>query len=599
MGNIYSGRIEALRTELDKNDANWYLCTTSDPHGSEYINAHYKIREFLSGFTGSNGDLLVGPEGAWLWTDGRYFVQAEKELEGSGIELMRIGQEGVPELTVFVKDRVLEGDVLMFNGKLISASLGNEIRDILKEKGAFLLAGADPVDNIWVDRPEDSSEKISVLPEELRGEVYEDKLAAVRKKIKEYGCNSHIISSLDDQMWLFNIRGRDIKYNPVAYAYTVITEDKVKLYVKEEAITDELRAYAEEHAIEPADYNSFYDKISAFKEGDKLLADANQSSYLLLRLLEKNGVQIVSERDPSADLKAVKSEKEIENIKRVYLKDSLILTRFLKFMKEEGMAKNLSEYEAAMMLDKMRLGEDDCYDLSFTTISAAGANAAMMHYDAAEEGSAEIKENEVYLVDSGGQYMGGTTDVTRTLIPVNASDELKLHFTKVCAGMLALQNAVFLKGVSGRNLDILAREPLWELMIDYKCGTGHGVGYMLNVHEGPQNIRPRAIKGVKEASMTPGMLVSDEPGVYIEGKYGIRTENILLCVDCGKNGDGEFLKFKPLTFVPIDLDGIDPAAFNEKERKQLNDYHRAVNEKLSPFMNEEEKAWLAKATRKV
>lgn len=599
MGNIYTGRIEALRNELDKNDANWYLCTTSDPHGSEYINAHYKIREYLSGFTGSNGDLLVGPDGAWLWTDGRYFVQAEKELEGSGIELMRIGQEGVPELTAFIKEKVLEGDVLMFNGKLISAGLGNEIRDILKEKGAFLLAGADPVDNIWEDRPEDSSEAISVLADEISGEVYTDKLSKIRERMKARGCNKHIISALDDQMWLFNIRGRDIKYNPVAYAYTLITEDTVRLYVKEKSIGDELMSYSEKEGIELVDYDKFYEDTKSVKEGDTVLADANQSSYLLLRLLEKNGAKIVSERDPSADLKAVKNEKEIENLKKVYLKDSLILTRFLKYMKEEGVKKNHNEYEAAAMLDKMRLEDEDCYDLSFTTISAAGANAAMMHYDAAETGSAVINEDEVYLVDSGGQYMGGTTDVTRTLIPAKASDELKLHFSKVCAGMLALQNAVFLKGACGRNLDILAREPLWEMMIDYKCGTGHGIGYMLNVHEGPQNIRPRAIKGVKEAEMIPGMLVSDEPGVYIEGRYGIRIENILLCVSKGKNTDGEFLAFEPITFVPIDLNGIDVNALSEKERKQLNAYHRAVYDSLSPLMNDEEKSWLADATREV
>lgn len=599
MGNIYSDRIESLRTELDKNDADWYLCTTSDPHGSEYINDHYKIREYLSGFTGSNGDLLIGPEGAWLWTDGRYFVQAQGELEGSGIELMRIGQEGVPELSAFLKEHVLEGDVLMFNGKLIGADLGTEIRDILKEKGAFLLAGADPVDVLWTDRPEDSHEKIRILPEKLCGEAYEDKLKKILDKMRELKCNVHIISALDDQMWLFNIRGGDVRYNPVCYAYTVISEAGVKLYVKDEAVTDELRAYAEEKEIELFSYDDFYRNGLKVNAGDRVLADPGYTGYLMTRLLEKQGAVIVAQRNPSTDLKAVKNEVEIQNSKRIYLKDSLILTRFLKYMKEWGVKDRISEYEAALMLDKMRLEDEECSDLSFTTISAAGANAEMMHYDADEKNCAVIDENEVYLVDSGGQYDGGTTDVTRTLIPANASAELKKHFTKVCAGMLALQNAVFLKGVCGRNLDILAREPLWELEIDYKCGTGHGVGYMLNVHEDPQNIRPRALKNTKEAEMQPGMFVSDEPGVYLEGKYGIRTENILLCVSRCKNGDGEFLAFEPLTFVPIDLDGIEVSEMTDKERKMLNDYHGMVREKLLPLMREEEKDWLINATREV
>ena len=598
MGNIYTDRIEALRKELDKNAAQWYLCTTSDPHGSEYINDHYKVREFLSGFTGSNGDLLIGPDGAWLWTDGRYFVQAKNELSGSGIELMKIGCEGVPEVTQFLKEHVLEGDVLMFDGRLIGAETGFEIRDILKEAGAFLLAGADPADAVWTDRPEDSCEKIRVLPDDMSGESYESKLGRIRKKMKELKCGVHIISALDDQMWLFNIRGGDVSFNPVCYAYTVITEEKVCLYVKEGSVSDELFAYAAENGIELLSYYDLYRDLQV-ECGARVLVDPGYTSYLLARLLEKQGAELKYERNPSTDLKAVKNDVEIENIKRVYLKDSLILTRFLKYMKEWGAKDKITEYEAAMMLDRMRLEDEDCYDLSFTTISACGANAAMMHYEAPKDGSPVITENDVYLVDSGGQYEGGTTDVTRTLIPKNASDELKMHFTKVCAGTLALQNAVFLKGIGGRNLDVIARAPLWDINIDYKCGTGHGVGYMLNVHEGPQYIRPKKLKENNEAEMAPGMITSDEPGVYIEGKYGIRTENILLCVSRTKNSDGEFLSFEPLTFVPIDLDGIDTAYLEEKERKQLNDYHAAVREKLSPFMNDEEKAWLEQATREV
>ncbi len=599
MENIYKDRIESLRNVLDENDANWYLCVTADPHSSEYINDHYKVREFLSGFTGSNGDLLVGPKGAWLWTDGRYFVQAAAELEGSGITLMKSGEEAVPTLQDFIRENVLEGDVLMFDGRLIGARLGCEIRDILKKKGAFLLAGSDPADVIWTERPADSAGKIKVLGEELCGEAYREKLKRVREELDRNNCDMHILSSLDDQMWLFNIRGNDIEYNPVAYAYTVIDREETRLYVKEAALSDDMVELEADTDIMLYPYDIFYRDLCSMAGGARVLIDPEYTNYLTLRLLEKSGAKPVFGSNPTQLMKAVKNERECELMRQIYIRDSAILTKFLRYMKTEGLRMGISEKEAADKLDEMRLKDEFCDDLSFTTISACGANAAMMHYEAAEKGSASLSEDKVYLVDSGGQYAGGTTDVTRTLIPADADDTLKLHFTKVCAGMLALQNSVFLRGVSGRNLDIMAREPLWELGIDYKCGTGHGVGYMLNVHEGPQSIRPRKREGETETAIVPGMVVSDEPGVYIEGKYGIRTENILLCVSKTKNGDGEFLCFEPLTYVPIDLDGIDIRCMSEKERKQLNAYHRAVREKLMPYMNEEEKIWLNEATGEV
>ena len=600
MDELIRQRINLLRKKLKEYEAQWYLSATADPHNSEYINDHYKEREFLSGFTGSAGTLLVGDDIALLWTDGRYFVQAVEELMDTGVILMREGDAGVPDIYEYLENNIPSGDVLLADGKLISCKMGRRIRECLKSVGASLKVGKNLVDDIWTERPEDSANDIRLLPTELYGQEFKEKITNFRDAIAAKGAVASIISGLDEQMWLFNLRGSDILYNPVAYAYTVVTDTGVSLYVKERAVSDALCRYAEDEDITLKAYEDFYKDLPLLKFMGKVLIDPDKTNYLICRILERSGTELIESRSPLDEAKAVKTPKEIGLLKDAYLKDSAALTRFLKYVKESAVKDNTDEYSLGLRLDSMRAQIKGFNDLSFTTISAFGPNAAMMHYEAPEEGSAKVAGNGFYLVDSGAQYDGGTTDVTRTLVIGNIEDVSKKHFTRVVAGMLALQNAVFLKGCGGRNLDILARGPVWEMEMDYKCGTGHGVGYMLNVHEGPAAIRWKQKPVSSDYPLEPGMLMSDEPGVYIAERYGIRIENILLCVRRTENGDGEFLAFEPLTWVPIDRDAIKKEYLEPKELKQLNEYHAKVREKLMPFMeNEDERAWLIKATAEI
>lgn len=593
-------RLEDLRLVMAVHGAQWYLMVTTDPHASEYINDCYKEREFFSGFTGSNGTLLVGKHEACLWTDGRYFVQAEKELEGTGITLMRMGDAGVPKLVEYLKDQAASGDMLFADGKLLSARLGREIYEALQSIGATLKVGKNLTREIWKKRPADSGETIRVLPAELSGKEYHDKMVELRDEMERQGAVAHVLSKLDDQMWLFNIRGGDIAYNPVAYAYTIVTKYGVTLYLKEEAISDAVWHFAEDFDIMLKRYEDFYEDLSKLHFYGPVMIDLDNTNYLTCRLLERGGNELMDLRNPTEEMKAIKNAVEIDNLRKVYLEDSAVLTRFLCYMKKHAGKETMTEADAQKKLDAMRLEKENCHDLSFTTISAFGENAAMMHYEATDENCAQIGTDNFYLVDSGGQYDGGTTDVTRTIAIGNVPAELKKHFTRVLAGMLRLQNAVFLQGCTGRNVDILARGPVWDLEMDYKCGTGHGVGYMLNVHEGPQNVRWRYPERGGEAELRPGMLISDEPGVYVAGSHGIRLENILLVGHRAVNGDGEFLGFEPLTWVPVDVDAIDPAYLDSREKGWLNMYHKQVREKLMPFMETiEEEEWLKKATEAI
>ncbi len=591
------GRLCALRERLKECGAQWYLCTSEDPHGSEYVNSCYHDREYYSGFTGSAGTLLVGIYEARLWTDGRYFVQAEAELAGSGILLMRMGDAGVPTLKEYLEEVLGEGELLLLDGRRISAAKGRELAAVIKGAGAKIMIGCDPAWHLWTDRPKDSAEEIRVLPEKLAGKCVAEKLADYRDALAQAGAVAAVITALDEQMWLFNLRGGDVACNPVAYAYSVITQYGVSLYVKEEAVTDALCDYAEREGITLKEYGEFYRDLPKLRFDGAVLLDTERTNYLILRMLKRSGIDIVEAISPILAAKAVKNKTELARMEKVYLEDSAVLTRFLYRVKTRAGKEAMDEYALAEELDAMRLAQDDCYELSFPTISAFGPNAAMMHYEATKEQFAPLSGNGFYLVDSGGQYEGGTTDVTRTLLLGEVPEEQKLQFTRVVAGMLALQNAVFLKGCSGRNLDILARGPVWELKRDYKCGTGHGVGYMLNVHEGPAAIRWKRTEASADTPLEAGMILSDEPGVYVEGSHGIRIENILKVVELEENGDGSFMGFAPLTLVPVDTDAIDPSALQPKEKEWLNDYHREVREKLLPFMQgTEEQDWLVRVT---
>lgn len=594
-------RLNALKTLLKEKNIDYYLVPTGDYHSSEYVSEYFKVREFFSGFTGSNGTLLVGHNETCLWTDGRYFIQAEKELDGTGIFLQKMGEKGVPTIGDYLKEHVNEGNTIGFDGKVVTAAFGRKLEQSLKEKEVKFVYEEDLADKLWIDRPSFVQNEILVPDETLFGNSTVDKIEAVREKMKEAGATALVLSKLDDIMWLFNIRGKDVECNPVAFSFAVITLEKVYLFVGNQNDNETLWEKAKRENIVLQPYDTFLDSLKSADLGEKVWLCENSTPYAVYKSFDVEKLYL--HQNPTELMKAVKNEKELENIRDFYLKDSVAVTKFIYRMKREreqiAHGKHMTEYDAMLLIDELRTEIPGYLDKSFTTISAYGENAAMMHYEATKEDCAVLQNEGMLLVDSGGQYLGATTDVTRTIAMGNVTEEMKMHFTKVAEGMLMLANAKFLHGCTGRNLDILARAPLWELGIDYKCGTGHGVGYILNVHEGPQNIRYRYMEGVNEAVLEEGMLVTDEPGVYLQGKYGIRTENVLLVQTDYENGDGQFMKFEMLTFVPIDLELIDVKSLDERTKDYLNDYHRQVYEKVSPYLTEEEKNWLKENTKNV
>ncbi|MCR5675672.1 MAG: aminopeptidase P family protein [Lachnospiraceae bacterium] len=598
-------RLSRLRAVMAKAHVDYCLMPTADFHNSEYVADFFKAREHFCGFTGSNGTLVVGFDWAGMWTDGRYFIQAEREMAGTGVTLFRMADEGVPTINEYLREHMREGETLGFDGRVVSAQLGLGLEKDLAPLGVRIECDRDLAGESWPDRPPLPLNDLLVIDDALAGKSAEEKLSEVRKALREKNANAFLLSSLDDICWLLNIRGGDVACSPVALSYLFLTEERVILYLQEGEVTADAAAYLDRIGVERRGYFEIMEAPDEFVAKDTIvLYDQARTGYALMKKLtaasDKAGTKTVTDRNPTLLLKAVKNETELKNIREIYIRDSAVLCRFLWWVKTHVGKEPITEVSAAEKLDAMRASLPGFLELSFPTISAYGANAAMMHYEATPEAYAELKPEGMYLVDSGGTYFGGTTDVTRTILLGPVSDEVRRHFTAVAVGMLRLANARFLRGCTGRNLDILARGPVWDMNIDYKCGTGHGVGYMLNVHEGPHNIRWRSIEGEKEAEILPGMIVSDEPGVYIEGSHGIRTESILEAVAGEKNGDGQFMGFRMLTWVPIDTDGIDVRLMQPAEREQLNAYHAGVYERIAPLIEEPEiRAWLKEATKPV
>lgn len=590
-------RIERLRKEMKNHDIDYYIIPTADYHGSEYVSDYFKVREYFSGFTGSNGTLVIALNSAGLWTDGRYFVQAKKELDGSGITLFCMQEEGVPTIKEYLAQNMKAGETLGFDGRVIDASYGRELESELQYIGTEFLYEVDIAGSIWTDRPKMPCESVSIPDDKLFGESAADKLNKVRKAMQDKKCEAHLISKLDDIMWLINIRGADVECNPVALSYCYITMTDCYLFIQKQSANDNLKKYASKNGITLKDYNEIENFLKTSAQG-KILLDDKNVNYRLYRILQKNA-EIVSDVNPAERMKAVKNPVELKHMEEIYLKDSVALTKFIYWLKSNVGKITITEYSAAMHLDDLRREIDEFVDLSFPTISAYKENAAMMHYEATASDNKELEPEGMLLVDSGGQYLGGTTDVTRTIVLGEIDDEIKKHFTATAVGMLALSAARFLYGCTGRNLDILAREPLWNMNIDYKCGTGHGIGYILNVHEGPQSIRWRYGENVKEAVIEEGMVMSNEPGVYKAGSHGIRTENVIVARNGVKNEDGQFMYFDTLTYVPIDLDAILPEYMQKTDIERLNAYHASVYEKLCPYLTQDEKEWLKEATKPV
>lgn len=592
-------QLDELRQLMKQQKMDVYLIPTADFHQSEYVGEHFAARKFMSGFTGSAGSMVVTQSEAGLWTDGRYFIQAEHQLAGSGITLYKMGVAGVPTLEEFIYDRLPEGGVLGFDGRVIDANLGKKLEEKIASKKATISYEMDLVNEVWNNRPALSKEPVYLLEERYSGKSAAAKLAELRQSMKEVDATTFVLTSLDDIAWLFNIRGNDIPCVPVVLSYAVITMESAELFVNQETISDEVREDLNRQGVQITEYEKIYDRVSEIDSTEVVLIDGSRVNYKIARLIPEE-VKILRQINPTTLAKAKKNEVEIQNLRNAHIKDGVAVTKFMYWLKMNLGTTKMTELSAADYLENLRKQQEGYIEPSFHTISAFGANAAMMHYSATEESNATLEPGSFLLVDSGGHYYEGSTDITRTFALGEISPELKKHFTLVTKSNLNLANAKFLHGCTGMNLDILARGPLWELGIDYRCGTGHGIGYLLNVHEAPNGFRWKIVPERNDSCiLEPGMVTTDEPGVYIEGSHGIRIENELVCRKDETNEYGDFLNFENITYAPIDLDAIDPAYLQPKDIEQLNCYHKKVFEKISPYLTYEECEWLKKYTRAI
>ena len=592
-------RIENIRDLMKEKNIYAYIVPSSDYHQSEYVGDYFKSREFMSGFTGSSGTLIISMDEAGLWTDGRYFIQAENELKDSGIKLFKMGEEGVPTIEEYLLEKLPKNSTLGFDGRVMSVKEGQSLANKLAFKGINIEYKYDLVNDIWEDRCSLPTEKAFLLGVEYSGEGFSDKLSRIRAVMKEKKATTHILASLDDIAWLFNIRGRDVKSNPVVLSYAVISIDSVYLFIDKNKIGKDIRAELSKENVQIKGYEEVYEFIKNIDEDEVVLIDTSKVNYAIYNNIPSN-VQKIEERNPSILFKSIKNEIELKNIRNSHIKDGVAFTKFMYWLKNNIGKIEITEISATQKLEEFRREQDKFIEPSFSTIAAYKDHAAMMHYSATEESNYKLEPRDLFLVDSGGQYFDGTTDITRTIALGPIPENVRKDFTNVVRGMIRLSKAKFLYGCRGYNLDILARGPLWEEGIDYKCGTGHGIGFVLNVHEGPNGFRWKVREDIDDSCiLEEGMVTTNEPGVYVENSHGIRIENEIVVRKAEKNEYGQFMDFEVITFAPIDLDAIDESLILKDEKVYLNNYHKQVYDKISPYLNEEEKQWLKTYTREI
>ena len=536
-------RLKALRELMKERKIDAYLVPTDDFHASEYVGDYFKCRKYITGFTGSAGTAVIMQDMAGLWTDGRYFLQAADQLEGSTIQLFKMGEPEVPTVHQFLADKLEKGMCLGFDGRTVTAREAGKLEELLREKEITFSVNDDLIGEIWNDRPALSCE-------------------------------------------------------PVVLSYLVMTDEELRLFVNETVFSGEIRANLEADGVEIYSYDDVYSYVRTIDANQKvLLSKANVNSRLVSNIPSE--VTILDEENLTLLPKAVKNKTEVENERIAHIKDGVAVTRFIRWMKETVGKEKITELSAAKKLYQFRSEQENFLGDSFDPIIAYGKHAAIVHYSATEETDIPFEARGMVLADTGGHYLEGSTDITRTVVLGPVTDKEKKYFTAVLRGNLKLGAAKFKYGCTGLNLDYIAREPLWEMGEDYNHGTGHGIGYLLNVHEGPNSIRWKNIAGSPAAVLEEGMLTSDEPGYYLENEFGIRHENIVLCKKAEKTSFGQFMCFEYLTMVPFDLDGVDPEQMSVRERKLLNEYHKEVYKTLSPHLNEDEKEWLKQATREI
>ena len=592
-------RIENIRDLMKEKNIYAYIVPSSDYHQSEYVGDYFKSREFMSGFTGSSGTLIISMDEAGLWTDGRYFIQAENELKDSGIKLFKMGEEGVPTIEEYLLEKLPKNSTLGFDGRVMSVKEGQSLANKLAFKGINIEYKYDLVNDIWEDRCSLPTEKAFLLGIEYSGESFSDKLSRIRAVMKAKKATTHILASLDDIAWLFNIRGRDVKSNPVVLSYAVISIDSVYLFIDKNKIGEDIRAELSKENVQIKGYEEVYEFIKKIEENEVVLIDTSKVNYAIYSNIPSN-VQKIEERNPSILFKSIKNEIELKNIRNSHIKDGVAFTKFMYWLKNNIGKIEITEISATQKLEEFRREQDKFIEPSFSTIAAYKDHAAMMHYSATEESNYKLEPRDLFLVDSGGQYFDGTTDITRTIALGPIPENVRKDFTNVVRGMIRLSKAKFLYGCRGYNLDILARGPLWEEGIDYKCGTGHGIGFVLNVHEGPNGFRWKVREDIDDTCiLEEGMVTTNEPGVYVENSHGIRIENEIVVRKAEKNEYGQFMDFEVITFAPIDLDAIDESLILKDEKVYLNNYHKQVYDKISLYLNEEEKQWLKTYTREI
>lgn len=594
-------RLADLRDAMKRADIDCYIIPTSDYHNSEYVSAFFGVRAYFSGFTGSAGTLVVWADTAALFTDGRYFIQADTQLAGSGIALMKMGEPDVPELKAYIEEELREGQTIGFDGRVVTARDGGDYEKIVEKKGGRVIWNLDLADDVWEDRPALPATKVFLLEETYSGEHTADKLARLREQIGQEKADAHILTTLDDIAWLFNLRASDVAYCPVFLSYAFITAKEAFLFANEHAFSDQVRRYLSKNDVVLKPYELFYEFVSAYcseHASDRLLLSERQINFRLKKELGDQ-IQILNKPNPTELMKAIKNATEQENLRKAHLLDAVAVTKFMYWLKTSVGKEPMTESGTARELERLRRQNPSYIEPSFETISGYGANGAIVHYSADPDNCAAIEAKGMLLVDSGGHYYEGTTDITRTFVLGEITDRMRADFTLVVRAMLRLMNTRFLHGCTGANLDLAARGVFWEKGLDYKHGTGHGVGYLLNVHEGPNGFRYRISDTSPAWVFEEGMVTTDEPGIYIEGSHGVRIENELLCRKAEKNDYGQFMCFENLTYVPIDLDGVDPSAMERNEIAALNRFHEEVYEKLSPYFEGKELVWLREATREI
>lgn len=592
-------RISKLRAFMEEEGMDAYVVPSADNHQSEYVGEFFKARAYVTGFTGSAGTAVITKTKANLWTDGRYFLQAEHQLEGSGIKLFKMGNPDVPTVLEYIEAEMPSNGKLGFDGRLMAMQEGEDFVSKLVHKNVAIEYAYDLVDKVWEGRPKLANEPVFLLEEKYSGESRLSKLCRVRGTMKDLGANYHVITTLDDIAWLLNIRGNDVMYSPLVLCYAVVTMEKVDLFIEESRLNVSVKEALVKDGVVLRHYNDIYEFVKGFKAEDVVLIDPNRINYALYKNIPAQTKKIEAD-NPTILFKAVKNPIELANIEKAHIKDGVAITKFMYWLKTNASKTTITEISASEKLEEFRKQQEGYLWQSFAPICAFKEHAAMMHYSATTETDVELVEGHLLLMDTGGNYFEGTTDITRTFALGEVSEELKKHFTAVTRGMMNLARARFLQGCKGYNLDILAREPMWSLDMDYKCGTGHGVGYLLNIHEGPSGFRWYIVPSKHETNtLEEGMVITDEPGIYIDGSHGIRIENELIVRKGVENEFGQFMHFDSVTYAPIDLDAIVTEDLNRDEKLYLNSYHKLVYEKLAEFLSDEERAWLKLYTREV